>query len=555
VLWLGMVGWGIAAVAGKFAELGAQTQGVLAVSNLPLLYAGLVLIKTLHEFGHAFAVRRFGGEVHVMGVMFLIFSPLPYVDATAAWALRSKWKRVVVGAAGMIVELFVAACAAVIWANTGPGALHALAYNMIFVASLSTVVFNLNPLLRYDGYYILSDIFDIPNLNTQAMTHLRHVVERYAFGDRKSRSPAASRTEAFWLTLYGIMSGVYRVVVFGGILLFLADRFLILGIIMAVVCAISWIVVPVFRLVRYLVTDSKLEKRRLRATLACAGAAAVVVGFFAVCPFPNSFRSPGVVRATTSEIIVSRVSGTVREVATASGNRVAAGQALLKMEDKELDFRIQELEAKLAEVNAVRQRALQARLADVKPVDSVIQSISRQLEKLRDDRSALLLTAPFDGVWVAPSVTELVGAWIPRGLAIGQIVDDRSFTFSAVVSQRNVSRIFSGEAREASVRLSGQADRTISTGSSVMIPMEQTALPSAALGLGGGGEVMVNLSDASGRVATEPFYEVRLALAPEPSLPVFHGQSGRVRFALAPAPLLTQGVRLLRQLVQERYQL
>jgi putative peptide zinc metalloprotease protein len=380
-------------------------------------------------------------------------------------------------------------------------------------------------------------------------------VERYAFADRKSRSPAASSREAFWLTLYGILSGVYRLVVFGGILLFLADRFLILGIIMAVVCAISWVVVPVLRLIRYLVTDPRLHKRRLRASLACAGAAAAVAGFFALCPFPNSFRSPGVVRATRYEIVASRVSGTVREVVAASGARVAAGEVLLRMEDRELDFRIRELEAKLAEVSAVRQRALQERLADVKPVDSVMESISRQLDKMRGDRSALLLAAPFEGVWVAPSVTELVGAWIPRGLAVGQIVDDRSFTFSAVVSQRNVSRIFSGEARDASVRLSGQADITIATGSSVTIPMEQTALPSAALGLGRGGEVMVNLSDPSGRYASEPFYEVRLALAPEAPLPLFHGQAGRVRFALAPAPLLTQGVRLLRQLVQERYQL
>ena len=229
ILWIAVVAWGIAAAVGNASALGSQTQGVLSPANLPLLYAGLVLIKTMHEFGHAFAVRRFGGEVHVMGIMLLIFSPLPYVDATAAWGFRSKAQRILVGGAGMIVEVFVAACAAVVWANTGPGVLHSLAYNMIFVASVSTVIFNINPLLRYDGYYILSDLFDIPNLHTQATMQLRHLVERYAFGDRKSRSPAASRREAFWLALFGVLSGLYRFVVFGGILLFLADRFLIIG--------------------------------------------------------------------------------------------------------------------------------------------------------------------------------------------------------------------------------------------------------------------------------------------------------------------------------------
>ncbi len=555
IIWIAMVVWGIAAAAGNSAALGSQTQGVLSLSNLPLLYAGLVLIKTLHEFGHAFAVRRFGGEVHVMGVMFLIFSPLPYIDATAAWAFRSKAKRVLVGAAGMIVEVFVAACAAVVWANTGPGALHALAYNMIFVASVSTIVFNINPLLRYDGYYILSDLFDIPNLHSQATQHLRHLVERYAFGDKKSRSPAASPVEAFWLTLFGVLSGIYRFVVFGGILLFLADRFLLAGIIMAAVCGVSWVIVPLLRLVRYLAIDKKLERRRLRAVSVCAGAVAVIAAFLLLCPFPNSFKSPGVLKARDSEIVINRVGGEVREVLAASGSRVKAGDSLVRMENRELEFRIRELEAKLAEVNAVRQRALQERRADVKPVEGVIESITKQLFRLYGDRAALLLTARIPGVWVAPRVNELVDSWIPRGMPVGEIVDDESFSFSAVVSQRDVSRVFSGEVRSADVRIAGRSDRTIPTVGSIRIPMERTALPSAALGLGGGGEVVTNLMDPSGTRAAQSFYEVRLEIVKDPSLAVFHGQSGRARFRLPPEPLLRQGIRSLQQLFQERYQL
>jgi putative peptide zinc metalloprotease protein len=128
------------------------------------MYLALVLIKACTSWATP-AVRRFGGEVHTLGVMFLIFSPLPYMDATAAWAFRSKWRRVLVGAAGMIAELFAAAVAVFVWASTGPGILHSLAYNTIFVASLSTILFNINPLLRFDGYYILSDLLDIPNLH------------------------------------------------------------------------------------------------------------------------------------------------------------------------------------------------------------------------------------------------------------------------------------------------------------------------------------------------------------------------------------------------------
>jgi putative peptide zinc metalloprotease protein len=134
-------------------------------------------------------------------------------------------------------------------------------------------------------------------------------------------------------------------------------------------------------------------------------------------------------------------------------------------------------------------------------------------------------------------------------------VNDGSFLFSSVVSQRNVSRVFSGEVRSADVRLAGQSERTIPTTGSVQIPMESTALPSAALGMGAGGEVMINPTDPSGVKATEPFYEVRLELSPPEGVALFHGQSGHVRFRLPPEPLLRQWIRLLRQLIQQRYQL
>jgi putative peptide zinc metalloprotease protein len=453
----------------------------------------------------------------------------------------------------MIIELFVAACAAIVWANTGPGVLHSLGYDMIFVASVSTIVFNINPLLRYDGYYILSDILDIPNLHAQAMTHLRHLVERYAFGYAKSRSPASSRKEAFWLTVFGVLSMLYRFVVFGGILLFLANRFLLAGIVMAFVCGISWVLAPALRFVRYLSTDSRLEQTRLRAALSTAGAAALVIALLALVPLPSSFKSPGVLKARNEGIVVNRVAGVVSEILVSSGARVHPGEPLLRMENGELVLRIQELEGKLAEVESVRQRDLQQSVADLKPVESLIDSIRQQLQRLQEDRDSLVVSAPMEGVWVAPREEELVGAWVRRGTPVGQVVDDRSFYFSSVVSQRNVARVFSGEIRGADVRLTGQSDLTIPVVSTVRIPVESTLLPSAALGVGAGGEILVSPTDPSGTRAAQSFYEVRLQLAEAPAATLFHGQSGRVRFRLPPEPLLQQELRSLRQLVQERY--
>ena len=328
-LWASVLIGAITVVINHAGQLRIQAQGVLSLSNLPLLYVSLILIKTVHELGHACAVRRFGGSVHTIGLMFLIFNPLPYTDSTAAWSFRSKWQRALVGAAGMITEFFIASLAVFLWAATGPGTLHALAYDGIFVASVSTIVFNVNPLMRFDGYYILSDLLDIPNLASRANQHLRHLVERYAFGVRRSESPAGSRSEAAWLTVFATTSGLYKVTVFTTILLVIADRFLLLGIIMAAVCAVAWVITPLLRVIHYLAADPRLERNRLRAGGVTVAAAALAAGLLAVVPVPNGFRAPGILQASVQGVIVNGVPGFVTRILVPSDSRVHAGEPLV----------------------------------------------------------------------------------------------------------------------------------------------------------------------------------------------------------------------------------
>src|SRR5208337_1017956 len=292
-LWLLVVGAGLKIVLDNFPALREEGQNVLAPGNLFLLYLSLVVVKTLHELGHASCCRRFGGEVHVMGVMLMIFTPMPYVDTSSSWSFRERWKRVLVGASGMIVEVIVAAIAALVWSRSAPGTLHNLAYNVMFVASVSTIIFNANPLLRFDGYYILSDLIEIPNLNQRATDQLRHLTESKLFGVKQSASPAGTRREAGWLVVYGITSGIYRVIVFSGVLLAVADRFLLVGMLMAAACLISWVTMPLARLISYLATSPRLDRVRWRAIAVTAGAATVVLLLLEVVPFPNSFRAPG----------------------------------------------------------------------------------------------------------------------------------------------------------------------------------------------------------------------------------------------------------------------
>jgi len=141
---------------------------ILAADNIVMMVLSFLVLKALHELGHGYAVKAFGGAVHEIGVMLLVFAPMPYVDASAASGFRSKWQRALVGAAGMIVEVFLAALALYVWLAVEQGLIRSIAYNAMVVAGISTVLFNGNPLLRYDGYYILSDLIEIPNLAQRA---------------------------------------------------------------------------------------------------------------------------------------------------------------------------------------------------------------------------------------------------------------------------------------------------------------------------------------------------------------------------------------------------
>jgi len=171
---------------------------VLKVDNLLLLLLVFPAIKTLHELGHATAARAGGGEVHELGVMLLVLVPVPYVDASAATVFRSKVQRAIVSAAGMVVETFLAALALYVWLLVEPGPVRSTMFDVMLVAGVSTLIFNGNPLLRYDAYYILADLIEIPNLAQRSLQYWGHLLERALLRNDEAPPPEASRGERAW---------------------------------------------------------------------------------------------------------------------------------------------------------------------------------------------------------------------------------------------------------------------------------------------------------------------------------------------------------------------
>ncbi len=554
LLWLIVVGIGLKTVFDHWPALWDQTQSVLSPGNVPLLYLALIFVKTLHEFGHAYFCRKWGGEVHVMGIMLMIFTPVPYVDASSSWGFRSHARRALVGGAGMIVEVFLAAIAAVVWAKTGPGVLHSVAHNIMFVASVSTLVFNLNPLLRFDGYYILSDLLQVPNLHQRAMQQLRYLAERDLFGVKKLHSPARTALGEWGFATFGVGAGIYRVIVFGGILLAVADRFLVIGIVMAIVCLISWVTVPVIKFVRYLSSSPKLERVRLRAVGVTAGILAALLILLQVIPFPSRFRASGVVRAAERTELVTEVAGSVAELQAKPGSRVAKDQPLLRMTNAELALELAQTRGRAAEIDARLLKAMKDESADLKPLMETKAAIDGRLAKLRVDVEKLTVRARHEGIWIAPGIEDYIGRWLTRGANLGLLVNPTSFEFVATVLQEDADALFARHLPGAEVRLKQDTGTALVVKDWRVIPGEQRMLPSPALGWRSGGDVPVEMNDERGNKTVEPYFKVVGAL-PAAAESLFDGSSGKIRFNLEAEPLLPRWVRRLRQLLQKRYQM
>lgn len=556
VLWLALALVAGITVIEEAETLAVETRNLLAFDNLVLLYGGMILVKFWHECGHAMVCHRFGGEVHTLGIMLMVFTPLPYMDATSSWSFRKRRERILVGAAGMLFELFAASCAALLWANTGPGILHSLAFNMMFVASVSTLAFNANPLLRYDGYYILTDLIGIPNLQSRSLAQLKYLGERYLFDCRDALNPAQSPSETFWLSGYGLLSGIYRLLVYGSIILFVADRFLLAGLLMAAICIFSWVMRPLGNFFGYIVSNPKLEKTRTRALAVTAAGLSLGLLLLAVVPVPAGFRAPGILESKTYVQITNESSGRLTKILIPSGTRVAAGTPLLQMENPELGLELATVSAQLDELLALRKQSLaSAGDAESALVLKRMEALEQRLKRLEQQQQSLVVRSREAGTWVAADVEERLDSWLPRGMTLGVIFDASAFRFSAVVSQEEAANLFADRIQgEAEIRLLGQEASPLKVERYRFIPFQHETLPSAALGWLAGGEIPVSGKDASGLQTIEPFFQIYADLSSVKKTALYHGQSGQIRFDLPGEPILARWFRSLRQLLQRRYQ-
>jgi putative peptide zinc metalloprotease protein len=576
VLWLALVGTGLYFVIGDATDLISQSSDVLDPGNLVFLYLCFTVIKIVHEFSHAFACKRFGrlngsgGEVHKMGVMFLVLFPLPYVDASSAWAFRNKWHRAIVGMAGVMAELALASVAAVVWAYTSTGTPHIIAYNVIFVASVSTVLFNGNPLLRFDAYYVLTDLIEIPNLVQRCRQYYSYLGKRYVWGLKKVWNPAYTVGERLWFVGYGAISAVYRVYISIRIVLFLNNRlpealFIIVPI-LALSGIVGWLLVPVGRFLYYLATSEELVRNRPRAVGTTMAVVLILIVVLGVLRVPDHRRVEGIVEPQGLALIHAGTDGFVTDflpsqtkvVSPASspqseGEVPSTQPALVEAMNPALEAEKRSLMAERRVLEVRQQQAVLKEVAAAQILDEQLAALDEKIARVQQQLSFLHLTAPSSGTWVSPEIEFTKGKFVRRGESLGVVANLDDLLVRATAGQNVAALLIEQAAQEVEIRANGRPDPTITGTIEKIFPAGQEQLPSQALGYAVGGSMPVDVRDPSGTKTAEKFFEIRI----RPHLPEPDewrtGQRVVVRVRLQPKPLAAQVYHYGRQLFQRRF--
>lgn len=357
--WFGLLAWlmlmvaGLVTVGEHWTELTTNIlDRVMATEGLLALVLCYPVIKVLHELGHGYTAKRFGCEVREMGVMVLVLFPVPYVDATPSAALRSKWQRAGVAAAGIIVELTLAAIAALVWAAAEPGLLRAVAFNVMLIGGVSTVVINGNPLLRFDGYYVLSDVLEVPNLAQRGVRYFGYLVNRYAFRMPGLSRFSASGHERAAMLVYAPLAWVYRLAVMLGVAAFVAKNYFVVGVGIAAFTLTVGFIWPMAKLLWQVAMGAQYRICRGRAAGLTFGAIAVVVAAALIVPAPVHSTAEGVIWVPQDAIVRAGTDGFVGNVAASPGAQVAAGATLFVLEHPIAEAKLRVTAARVEELEA-----------------------------------------------------------------------------------------------------------------------------------------------------------------------------------------------------------
>ena len=405
----------------RFANEFPRMQQWLRFESVLLLAVVIGGTKVLHELGHAVVCKHFGGECHQIGPMLLVFTPALYCDTSDSWMLPNRFERAAVGIAGIATEVVLAAAATLIWVSTGPGVLHSLSMNVMLVCGVSTVLFNANPLLRYDGYYVLSDLCDMPNLGQRSQNMLTAIASKFLFGVHNEVNAPLSRTATLGMLFYASAAFVYRwiltlMIVWIVSLILRPYRLESIGHILCVIAVGGLGYATLRGPFQFLQNPAQRRKIKMKRAILSG---IVFATIFACCfiPLPNGVSTPAkiVPRKETPVYIVSR--GQLMELHRTVGDRVEKGDELATLENFQTQYQYLTANARFEKQKSIVETIKLVQLNhpeagnDLPSQTAILEDLHHQLQTKKRRVAGLAIAAPASGILIpAPRHNEDVAA-------------------------------------------------------------------------------------------------------------------------------------------------
>ncbi len=514
-----------------------------------LLWLAYPAMKLVHELAHAFAVKVYGGDVAEMGVAVLLLTPVPYVDASAASAFESKRRRAVVAGAGIAVEWLLASAALLAWTLAEPGLMRDAALAVAVIGGVSTLVVNGNPLLRFDGYHVLCDVLELPNLAPRSARWWHAVLQRAVLGRRAADTstsatpePATGRERA-WLVAYAPASWLVRCTLTLALAFALARWNTWVGLAMLALATWWMVGAPAFAALRWFASSPAARDERSRVLGITAAATTAVLAFAFLAPLPHRTLAPGVVWLPDEALVRPASDGFVDAVLVADGQDVDAGTLLVRLRNEPLELALADTAAQLQEARIEHVSMLSSDLLRAAQAADRVQALEAEHHRAAARVAALDLRAGVAGR-VAIDPRRLVpGRWLTQGDAAAYVLAPGAATVRALVAHEDML-VVRDTHPPVQVTLA-HADTPTPARWLRSVPAASRRLVTAALGTAGGGTIAVDAIDTHGLTALEPRFEVELQLPDDTRAHV--GERAWVAFDHGASTLASLSVQFLRR--------
>ena len=456
-LWAVVILLALYHAAADWPRIVASSSTVVVLGNAWWLTACWVVLKCLHEMAHGIVCKKYGCSVRGAGIILVLFAPIAYVDVTSSWRCRSKWERMHIAAAGIYLELLVAAAALLTWSHTGQGVVNHVCLNIAIMASVTTLLFNANPLMRFDGYYVLADWLEIPNLSARGQQWLAQCARKYLLGINAPPAPWTSG-RGLVIRVYALAAFAWRIVVSAGLVMVAATMFHGAGIALAAVALILWIAIPIGRFVAAMARANPWERPSWKRL---CGLTALLVGccalLFLVVPWPGACNAPAVVDYTQPTIVRAGCSGFIREIRVAAGEFVEQDQILAVLENKQLQFELDDLRLNLEKsrllcrINETRQM-----LAVAQAERERIAELNKRICEKEGQLSQLTVRAAQRGHIIGRNIEKLVGRYLREGDQILIVGDENRKELQLSIAQDDLAMFALRIGQEVEVCVPGQ---------------------------------------------------------------------------------------------------